>query len=202
MSVVSPARLSESAGLLKDRIAYPVIRKAFALSKALGPFLYLVLYGVIAVWVVGVFFGVGLFFLTHRSEKQAIRLGVGDVHLVTLLPESPGVYQSIAGSDRFLPQPYEAATSDKNQTVATADMTGAALNDRQQTASAEPATDASAEELEPLDSLGPRSATQSLLPASPHKPRPARSVNGRTLPPHPPVQAIQDLLQVHSELLK
>ena len=136
MSVVSPARLSESAGLLKDRIAYPVIRKAFALSKALGPFLYLVLYGVIAVWVVGVFFGVGLFFLMHRSEKQAIRLGVGDVHLVTLLPESPGVYQSIAGSDRFLPQPYEAATSDKNQTVATADMTGAALNDRQQTASA------------------------------------------------------------------
>ena len=202
MLVVSPARLSESAGHLKDRIAYSIIRKAFALSNSLSPFLFLVSYGVIAAWVIGVFFGVGLFYLMHRPEKQAIQLGVGGVHLVTLLPESPGVYQSITGWDRSLTKPSEAATSDNNQPAATADMKGAAPNDRQQMAPAEPATDPGAEELEPLDSLGPRSATQSLLPASRHKPRQARSVNGRTLQPHPPVQAIQDLLQMHSELLK
>jgi hypothetical protein len=202
MLVVSPARLSESAGLLKDRIAYPIFGKAVALSKSLGPLLYLVWSGVIAVWVVGVFFGVGFFFLTHRSDKQAIQLGVGGAHLVTLLPESPGVYQSISGSDRFLTQPSEAATPERKQIAATADRKGTALNDLQQVAPAEPATDASAEELEPLDALGPRSATQSLLPALPHKPRQARSVNSRTPQPHPPVQAIQDLLQMHSELLK
>jgi hypothetical protein len=138
----------------------------------------------------------------HRSAKQAIQLGVGGVHLVTLLPESPGVYQSITGSDRSLTQPSEAATPDNKQTAATVDMKGAALNNRQQMAPAEPATDANAEEPEPLDSLGPRSATQSVLPASPQKARQARSVNGRTPQPHPPVQAIQDLLQMHSELLK
>jgi hypothetical protein len=129
-------------------------------------------------------------------------LGVGGAHLVTLLPESPGVYQSISGSDRFLTQPSEAATPERKQIAATADRKGTALNDLQQVAPAEPATDASAEELEPLDALGPRSATQSLLPALPHKPRQARSVNSRTPQPHPPVQAIQDLLQMHSELLK
>jgi hypothetical protein len=202
MLVVSPARLSESAGLLKDRIAYPIFGKAFALSKSLGPLLYLVWFGVIAVWVVGVFFGVGFFFLTHRSEKQAIQLGVGGAHLVTLFPESPGVYQSISGSDRFLAQPSETATPEKKETAATADIKGAALNGRQQIVPAEPAADGNAEELEPLDALGLRSTTQSLLPTSPHKPHQARSANSRTPQPHPPVQAIQDLLQMHSELLK
>jgi hypothetical protein len=202
MLVVSPARLSESAGLLKDRIAYPIIGKAFALSKSLASLLYLVWFGAIAVWVVGVFFGVGFFFLMHRSEKQAIQLGVGGAHLVTSFPEGPGVYQSISGSDRFLAQPSETATPEKKETAATADIKGAALDGRQQIVPAEPAADGNAEELEPLDALGPRSTTQSLLPTSPHKPHQARSANSRTPQPHPPVQAIQDLLQMHSELLK
>src|SRR6202008_4359460 len=102
MLVIGPVRSSEPAGLSRDRIIPPIIRKTFALGKSLGPILYLVSVGVIATWVIGVFFGVGFFFLLHhRSSKEALQLDVGGANLSASLVDSPWVYQSMTRLDRL-----------------------------------------------------------------------------------------------------
>jgi hypothetical protein len=192
MFVISPDRSSEPAGLRRDRIIQPIIRKALALGKSLGPILYLVSVGVIATWVIGVFFGAGFFLLMHHhSEKEASHLGIGSAHLSASLVESPWVFQPMTRPDRLFPQPSEAAP-----------------RDRQVVARAEPVADQSATELEgrplsadlgitppvlgelspvspppsqPFDAIGPRSAAQSPQSASPHKPHHARPTNTRSI---------------------
>jgi hypothetical protein len=209
MFVISPDRSSEPAGLRRDRIIQPIIRKALALGKSLGPILYLVSVGVIATWVIGVFFGVGFFLLMHHhSEKEASHLGIGSAHLSASLVESPWVFQPMTRPDRLFPQPSEAAPGDWGQTVAAPDKKSAAYRDRQVVARAEPVADQSATELEgrplsadlgitppvlgelspvspppsqPFDAIGPPSAAQSPQSASPHKPHHARPTNTRSI---------------------
>jgi len=228
MLVIGRDRPSEPAALRRDRIAHPIIRKTLARAKSLGPILYLVSVGVIATWVIGIFFGVGFFFLVHHhSENDASRLGIGRVHLSASLAESPWVLQSMTGPDRLFPQPFEVASGDWDLTVAAPDKKNAAYRDRQAVARAEPAADQIAMEGRPLladletiprvlgelspfsrplsqpsDAIGPPSAAQSAQSASPQKSSHARSTNTRTSQQHAPVQAIQELLQKHSQLLK
>jgi hypothetical protein len=70
MFVIARDCLSEPAELRKDRIIQPIVRKAVSLGKSLGPILYLVTVGVIATWVIGVFFGVGFFLLMHHHSEK------------------------------------------------------------------------------------------------------------------------------------
>jgi hypothetical protein len=208
MFVIDPDRLWESAGLRRDRIIQPIIRKALALSKSLGPILYLVSVGVIAIWVIGVFFGLGFFFLMHHhSEKEASHLGIGNAHLSASLVESPWVFQSMIRLDRLFPQPSEVELGDRDLTIPAPDKKSAVYIDRQVVARAEPVADQSATELEgrplsadlgitppvlgelspvsppsqPLDVIGLRSAAQSPQAASPHKPHQARPTNDRSI---------------------
>lgn len=210
MLVIGRDRPSEPAALRRDRIAHPIIRKTLARAKSLGPILYLVSVGVIATWVIGIFFGVGFFFLVHHhSENDASRLGIGGVHLSASLAESPWVLQSMTGPDRLFPQPFEVASGDWDLTVAAPDKKNIAMEGRPLLADLETIPRVLGElspfsrpPSQPSDAIGPSSAAQSPQSASPHKPSQARPTNTRTSQPHAPVQAIQELLQKHSQLLK
>jgi hypothetical protein len=95
MSVIDYDRLSGAVGLCIDRLVRPIVQNILYLGKSLGPIIYPISIGVIATWVIGVFFGGGFFFLMHpNSEKQAAYSGSAD--LSASLTESPLVFRSIS----------------------------------------------------------------------------------------------------------
>jgi len=218
MFVIGRVRPSKPVGLHRDRITYPIIRKTLALSKSLGPILYLVSVGVIATWVIGVFIGVGFFFqMPHHLEKVASHLGIGSTHLGALWVDS-----------RRIPFPQLSETA-PGPIVAALDIEIAGYGDRRKMARAERTADPNATDLEdrplsadlrtapgmlgeaslalpppnqPFDAIEPSNAAQLPQAVSSHKPHQDRPTNTRTSQPHAPVQAIQDLLQKQPQLLK
>ena len=95
MSVIDYDRLSGAVGLCIDRLIRPIVQNILYLGKSLGPIIYPISIGVIATWVIGVFFGGGFFFLMHPHwEKQAAYSGSAD--LSASLTESPLVFRSIS----------------------------------------------------------------------------------------------------------
>src|SRR5215831_19068313 len=54
------------------------IRRRLAPGKSIASPFYLIVFGVIATWTIGVFFGVGFFSLVHHSEKTIAGTGDGD----------------------------------------------------------------------------------------------------------------------------
>jgi hypothetical protein len=218
MFVSGRVRPSKPSGLRRDRITNRIIRKTLPLSKSLGPIFYLVSVGAIAIWVIGVFFGVGFFFLMpHHSEKVASHLGIGSTHLGAFSVESHRI---------LFPQLSEAAP---DQIVAALDKEIAGYGDRRRIGRAEQIADPNAAAPEdhplsadlrtdprmpgelslalpppsqPFDAIEPSNAAQLPQAVSSHKPHQDRPTNTRTSQPHAPVQAIQDLLQKQPQLLK
>jgi hypothetical protein len=204
-----------------------LIRRTVPLGKSIGPLSYLISVGLIATWIIIVFFGAGLAFLIHRSAKPVSAVS-GSAYLVAPAAQSVWVPEAWPGgptrtsegtadespgsgpdpplttsskpdaveADRPLAAPSEAKADrtviDVGSQVAPADLTTAA----QPTDELAPALRS---ETQPPSVTGPQVETRHPHTASARKGQPA---NTRTVQRHAPVQAIQELLQKHSDLLK
>jgi len=225
MSVVGPDRSSVFARLHKGRRTQTSTRKTLTRGKSLGPILYLISIGLIATWIIGVFFGIGFFFLTP-PERPGSNLAVGRTDLGVFLTESPWLLEAMIRLDPLFPEPFakgaqlagnkaQTGFADRDRTVSAPGGQSAVEIDRQGTALADPELEGGALFVDPgeLARVSPaqsRSSASTSLPSaaeSPHsassrKPhqRPLRDT--RTPQTHAPVRAIQDVLQKHARLVK
>jgi hypothetical protein len=181
---------------------------------------YLVSVGLIAGWIVAVFFGVGLFFLVPRSAKLEPGLGPAGGGFDGLSAQTPWLTQSTSRLDRLSsppppepPQPIGDDAGNANPHQGPAEATIAHTVD-------ESPREALSVEVNPISAATgeavPAPAPQSQLSASPkprggasqsshshsRKPSERRPSNTRRAQPHASVSAIEDVLQKHSGLLK
>lgn len=226
---------SESERLRRESRIWGLIRRTLPLGRSIGSVFYLISVGLIAGWIIAVFFGVSIFSLMPRSAKLAAGLSPGGTSFNDSSGETPWLLQSTSRLDRLSspldpvpPQPKGAAAADKGRPVV---MPGSPITTniipRQTPAEAtiahtteEPpgqaftvelgnastATGEAAPMLAPQGQLStapaPRDASQSSHSPSSRKASQRRSSNSRTAQPHAPVNAIEDVLQKHSGLLK
>lgn len=219
-----PARLGRTGR------THRILRRTRALGKSIGPLFYLGSVGIIAVWIIGVFFGVGLFFLTPRSERLDAGRGVESNRSSVSMAESPWLIEALSRLDQLLPgqspEPVplvgytaDAVPADGNQPV-DAPLKESGLDlERQPAPPAEVGTANAAVEpapaavAEPTPMAAPPSQAPGEATGAPNTPpRPhsgshraqhqERTANTRLPQSHAPVQAIQELLQKHSGLLK
>ena len=223
MSVVGPDRSSEFARLRKGWRTRT--RKTLTLGKSVSPILYLVSIGFIATWIVGVFFGAGFFFLM-LPQRPVSRLAVGGTYFGVLLTESPRLFEAMIKLDRLFPEPFaepaqlagnKAQTGfvDRDRTVAATSEQSVVEIGRRDAALVGPESEGGAFFADPGE-LAPVSPPQSRfsasigLPTGAEPPRTASSskrhhrspADTRTPHTHAPVRAIQDVLQIHSRLVK
>src|SRR5258708_3476092 len=148
MSVVGPDRSSEFARLHKGRRTQTSTRKTFTLGKSLSPILYLISIGLIATWIIGVFFGAGFFFLT-LPERPVSHLAVGSTDFGVFLTESPWFPDATIRLARLFPEPFaepaqlagnkaQTGFADRDRTVTGPSGQSAVEIDRQATALADP----------------------------------------------------------------
>jgi hypothetical protein len=225
MLVIGRNRWSAPGALRGDRIAHPIIRKTLALAKSLGPSLYLVSVGLIAIWVIGVFFGAGFLFLMNPHAKNAAaQLGVGSAHLNASSAETSWMLLSTTGVNELSVPATEEPLANQSRIMAAPDDRTTVFQELQLAARVELLADQNITQpdgirlggrgdgtassvlderlpgsvvlIEPAEAVGLSTGTPS------QRPNQLRSAGGRKPPVHPPVQAIQDLLQKHSGLLK
>src|SRR5262249_5748362 len=120
MRITIPTIRPKSAGTDKDSTIRPIVRKTVALSKSLGPICDLVSTGAVATWIVGVFFGVGFWFLM-LNDSEGSRPGMGGYHPSTSLTETPHAFRSMISTERLVIQRPNLATGDMDLTVARPD---------------------------------------------------------------------------------
>jgi hypothetical protein len=199
-----PNFLSKSVWIDRDSAIRPIVRKAVALSKSAGPVCYLVSIGAVAIWVAGVFFGVGFYFLTHNNSAGPLS-GIASDHLSESLPETPRVSQSMISLDRLFVSPPKVGFGDVDVAVAPRDEESRGDEDRQAVARAGLVPGQSSAELgRPLsadlgtiprelgelaqvpppptrrwDGKEPQSVAPTLRSASPGKPQRSRLTNPR-----------------------
>jgi len=188
---------------------------------------YLISVGLIAGWIIAVFFGVSIFSLMPRSARLASGLSPGGTSFNDLSAETPWLMESMSRLDQLSsqlnpvpPQPKGAADADKRRPVV---MPGSTITTnlipRQTPAEAaiahtteEPpgqaftvelgnASTATGEASSMLAPQGQLSTAPAPRPSSRKAPQ-RRSSNSRTAQPHAPLNAIEDVLQKHSRLLK
>jgi hypothetical protein len=193
-----------------------LVRRTLALGRSIGSLLYLISVGLIASWIIAVFFGSGLFFLMPRSAKLEPGLSPAGASFDASSAQTPSLTQSESRLDRLSsqpPQPMADAAGSVNPREKPAEATiahtaeepaGQAFSVELGTISA--ATPEAAPMPAPHSQLStapePRSASQSSRSPSPRKPLERRPSKTRTAQQHAPVSAIQDVLQRHSRLLK
>jgi hypothetical protein len=227
------AAASEHAALRSMGQTHRVLRR---LGKSIGALFYLLSVGITAAWVIGVFFGLGLFLLTSRAERPASDWGSENSSSNLSTAESPWLIQALSRLDQLLPgQPAapvplvgyaaEAAPGDGGRPL-DAPLKESGLNlERQPAPPAEAGTANAAVEpesrpltppaavAEPTPVAAPPSQAPSEATGAPNTARrphsgshrehhPERTANTRLPQSHAPVQAIQELLQKHSGLLK
>jgi hypothetical protein len=212
MSVHGADRSSEPAQFRTELRLRSISRKILGSGRSVGPLLYLISLGLIASWTLGVFFGVGFFFLVQRSATLVSGLGVRDTDFSVGLAESTWPPQfgtsrplrsaeadlgedagdHIAdlpiGIDRLLP--YSSAGSLQR------------LSKETQSAVADRSQPIAPLQGQPFDATGPPTVAQS-ADLMPLHGRNQRHPSGTRMPrPHAPLKAIHDLLQRHARLLK
>jgi hypothetical protein len=154
-----------------------------ALGKSIGPLFYLVAVGITAAWIVGVFFGLGLFFLTPRSERLVYGWGIESNSSSLSMAETPWL-----GTTTGAVEPESRPlTGDVRTTPA---------------AVAEPAPMAAPPNQAPSEPTGAPSTPHRHHSGSHRGQRQERTANTRLPQAHAPVQAIQELLQKRAGLLK
>ena len=200
--------------------AWGLLRRTLALGRSVGSLFYLISIGLIAGWIIAVFFGVGLFFLMPRSAKLEPGLSPAGASFDTFSAQTPWLTQSMSRLNRLSTQP----TPEPSQPMAdaagnvsprekpaeatiahTADQpAGQAFSAELGTISA--ATGETAPMPAPHSQLStapePRSASQSSRSPSSRKPLKRGPSKTRTAHRHAPVSAIQGVLHRHPRLLK
>jgi hypothetical protein len=231
MSATGADPQMERTPLRRESRTWGLIRRTLRLGRSTGSLFYLISVGLIASWIVAVFFGVGLFFLMPLSAERASGLSPGG----TSFDASSGPMQPTSRLDRLsnMPPPGPAqptgdAAADKGRPiVAPGSPIPTTVNPHPAPTAAtiahtidEPPGQALTVELGTISAAtgeaAPMPAPQSQLSAAPklrgaspssrspssHKPLERRPSNTRTVQPHAPVNAIDDVLQKHSHLLK
>lgn len=192
-----------------------LIRRTLALGRSIGSLFYLISVGLIASWIIAVFFGSGLFFLMPRSAKLELGLSPAGASLDASSAQTPSLTQSESRLDRLFsqpPQPMADAAGNVNPREKPAEATIAHTADEPsgQAFSVEFGTiSAATREVDPMPAPHsqlstapePRSAQSSRSPSL-RKPPERGPSKTRTAQQHAPVSAIQDVLQRHSRLLK
>jgi hypothetical protein len=212
-----------------------LVRRTLPLGRSIGSPFYLISIGLIASWIITVFFGVSFYFLMPGPGK----LGPGPIPDSTRFSDSPAetpwLTQSTSRLDRLSspsppepPRPVGDAAADKGRPILapgspiTADVkpnprpaegtTAHTIDEPSaQTLSVELGTISAAvgepaPAPSPQNQLSaapePRGALPSPHSRSSRKPLARRPSNTRTAQPHAPVNAIEDVLQKHSRLLR
>src|SRR5437763_8751301 len=121
MSATGADPRSERTPLRRESRTWGLIRRTLPRGRSMGSLLYLISVGLIASWIIAVFFGFGLFFLMPRSAKLAFGLSPGGTSFDASLPLTQ---QPTSRLDRVsdLPPPAAAhpmgdAAADKDQPV-------------------------------------------------------------------------------------
>lgn len=212
-----------------------LIRRTLPLGRSIGSLFYLISVGLIASWIIAVFFGVSFYFLMPGSAKLGPGLNPDSTRFKDSSAETPGLTQSTNRPDRLSsppppepPQPMGGDAADKGRPVVApgspitpnvkphpmpAEATNAHTIDEPpgQALTVELGTlSAAAGEAAPVPSPQtqlstapePRGASPSSHSRSSRKPLARRASNSRTAQPHAPVNAIEDVLQKHSHVLK
>jgi len=124
MSPADDDSQSERTRLRRESRTWRLIPRTLLLGRSIGSLFYLISAGLIASWVIAVFFGVGLFFLMPRSAKLASGASPASPDLTAPLAETPWLMQSTNRLDRLstLPpsgpsQPMGDAAADKARPV-------------------------------------------------------------------------------------
>jgi hypothetical protein len=223
MSATGADPQAERTQLREESRTWGLIRRTLPLGRSAGSMFYLISVGLIASWIVAVFFGVGLFFLMPRSAKLEPGLKPGG----TSFDASLWLTQATSRLDRLsnLPPPApaqpmgdDAVKVNPHQMPAEATIAHTAgrppepapgLN-RGQPLTVELGTISAA-----IGEAAPTPAPQSQLSTAPkprgasqsfhspsRKPIERRPSNTRPAQRHAPVSAIEDALKKHSHLLK
>jgi hypothetical protein len=66
-----------------------IVRRVLARRKSLSALLHMISTGLIAIWIIGVFFGLGFFFLVHEPQRSVSRSEVSDRPGPTLEGDHP-----------------------------------------------------------------------------------------------------------------
>src|SRR5260370_33518877 len=146
MSATGAAPQSEGTRLRGGSRTWGLIRRTLSVGRSIGSLAYLISVGLIASWIIAVFFGVSLFFLMHRSAKLASGLSPGDTRFDDSSAKAPWLMQSTSRLDRLSSpstpepaqptpaQPTSNAAADKGRPVVvpssptTASPTTASIN--------------------------------------------------------------------------
>jgi|SRR5271166_3180375 len=227
MSAAGPDPQPERTGLRRESRIWRLIRRTLPLGRSIGSLFYLISVGLIATWIIAVFFGVSFFFLMPRSAKLESGSTQGVSNFNASSAETPWLMQSTSRLDRFSNPPSSAPSQPMGDKAADKDRPVAAPRSQNTEDSnprpvlAEPTISHTADEpqghalatigeavpmLAPQSQLSappePRDSSRSSHTASSRKPPERRTANTRTAQPHAPVNAIQDVLQKHSDVLR
>jgi hypothetical protein len=222
---------SEPTRLHEESRAWGLIRRTLPFGRSIGSLSYLISVGLIAIWIIAVFFGVGLYVVMPRSVKLEPGLRPGGTNLNASSAETPWLMPSTGRLDRLAtPAPSEpppmgdvaadigslvavpasqiTANADPFPMPAEAAIANTVDQPREQaelgTTSTVIGTAAPifTSQSQPSAAPEPRGSPRSPHSPSSHKPLERGRANARTARPHAPVKAIQDVLQRHSRLLK
>lgn len=124
MSATGADPQTERTRLRRESRTWGLIRRTLPLGRSMGSLFYLISVGLIASWIIAVFFGVGLFFLMPRSAKLASGLSPGAASFDASSAETPWLKQSTNRLDRLSgppspepPKPVGDAVADKSRPV-------------------------------------------------------------------------------------
>src|SRR5438105_13806651 len=92
---------SESEPFRRESRIWGLIRRTLPLGRSIGSVFYLISVGLIAGWIIAVFFGVSIFSLMPRSAKLASGLSPGETSSNDPSAETPWLMQSTSRLDRL-----------------------------------------------------------------------------------------------------
>ena len=218
--------------LPRESQAWRLVRRTLPLGKSIGWLGYLISIGLIASWIIAVFFGASLFFLMPRSatlvtgsSADGDRFNAADAATPWLLQSTDKLHRLAAPApfepgqstgrtrlvnDGAIVGPESRNTVEANQRLIPAEPTDTRTIAEPQNQALSVA--ASSEEPSPTPPPDPAAAAAG-SPATAQAPQPEKSPARRNHKPmantankasssHPPLQAIQDVLQRHAGLLK
>ena len=192
-----------------------LIRRILLPARSNCSSLYLISVGMIAIWIIAVFFGGGLFSLIHRSAERASEASAIDAEFAAPGALSASVLEAKSGTtvgglerepneisgnsfDRLLSMPGKPQIVAADRPIGLRDgITPVDVGAAQPTDKEAPALRT---ESQPEGVIGPQLELPSPSATPLRKKRPP--ANNRSVQTHAPVQAIHQLLQKHSRLLE
>lgn len=205
MSATDADPQAERTRLRRGSRTWGLIRRTLPLGRSIGSQFYLISIGVIAGWIIAVFFGVSFYLLMPRPAKLEPGVSPSSTNLNASSAEAPSLMEATRMPDQLstppppkLPQPMGDAAADKDRPAVVAGSQNAA-NANPLPMPAEATIAHVAEELpgqaptvEPGTPSSAAVGTAPMLapqrqPSTAPEPR-GRSLTSRSLSPHKPIE--------------